>query len=299
MEDGSRSSEEAQQPAESQLQDNGKASGAKEKEALDLVKSPCKALAAKRKELGWTEEEVASRLKMTVRQIQAMESGDFDAFHGVTFARAFVRAYARLMGLDPTPLVAFFAKGDGAPPPKNIRNPVVPESLGQTFGDTQMTFRERSNVGCIIWILVALVVVVVIGVAWYMKYIPWHRPTPKASPVVEQKAPEQQPAPQQPVASSEPVAASAEPAKDTAVPEGKAPLKMTFTADSWIQIQKEDGKTTIAQFVAKAGETKQMDIEVPAVIVVGNTKGVSMEFRNAAVDLNAVAKGNTAKLTLK
>ena len=298
MEDVSRSSEAAQQPTDNQQQNNGKAPDAKE--TFDLVKSPCKALTARRQELGWTEEEVASRLKMTVRQIQAMESGDFKAFHGITFARGFVRAYARLMGLDPTPLVAFFAKGEGAAPSmKNIKSTVTPDALAQSFGESQMTFRKRSSVGKVIWTLVVLAVIVILGIAWYMKYIPWHRPTPKAPPVVEQKAPEQQPAQQQPVASSVPVAGSAEAGKDAAVAEGKAPLKMTFTGESWVQIQKEDGKTTIAQFMAKAGETKQMDVEVPAVIVIGNIKGVAMEFRNAAVDLNAVAKGNTAKLTLK
>ena len=75
---------------------------------------------------------------------------------------------------------------------------------------------------------------------------------------------------------------------------------LKFSDASWVQVQSEDGKKTFAQFTSKAGETKKIDVQVPAVIVIGNTKGVSMmEYRNAAVDLNAVSKGNTAKIPLK
>ena len=65
MENTDRTSEEQQssgkQPAE-----------AKKIQSADFVKSLCKALAAKRQELGWSEEQVAARLKMTVRQVRAM-----------------------------------------------------------------------------------------------------------------------------------------------------------------------------------------------------------------------------------
>ncbi len=203
------------------------------------------------------------------------------------------------MGMDPEPLVAFFSKGDGAAPSRaNIKNTVAADAVGQSFSESQMTFRERPNKTRIFLWAIVVAVVAVIGFAWHMKYIPWHRPTPKASPAAAQKAPEQK-APEQPAASSAPVASGSEAAKDAQTAEGKAPLKMTFTGESWVQIQREDSKKTIAQFMAKAGETKQMDVEVPSVIVIGNVKSVSMEFRNAAVDLDAVSKGNTAKMTLK
>ena len=139
-------------------------------QAVDFVKSPCKALAAKRKELGLSEEDVASKLKVTVRQIQAMEAGDYGAFHGVAIARGFVRSYAKMIGLDPEPLVAFFAKGDGAAPShKNVKSVAVTPGSTQSFDDNQMIFRRQSGGGKkVLWFIV-LLIIVLLGVAWYMK----------------------------------------------------------------------------------------------------------------------------------
>ncbi len=276
-------------------------------QAADFVKSPCKALAAKRQELGLSEEEVASKLKVTVRQIQAMEAGDFGAFHGVAIARGFVRAYAKMMGLDPEPLVAFFAKGDGAAPShKNVKSAAVAPGSTQSFEDNQMIFRRPSGGGKkILWFIV-LLIIVLLGVAWYMKLIPWQKPTPKA-PVVEKKVPAPEPVKEVPAASAvtasqEAPKADAKDAQAAGAPTDAtmAPLAIKFSGASWVQIQSEDGKKTIAQFTSKPGEVKKMDIQPPAIIVIGNTKGVaSMEYRNASVDVDAVSKGNTAKIPLK
>ncbi|MBB4012480.1 helix-turn-helix domain-containing protein [Niveibacterium umoris] len=49
--------------------------------------------------------EVASTLKLTARQIEAIESEQFEVLPGSAFARGFVRNYARYLGLDPAPLL--------------------------------------------------------------------------------------------------------------------------------------------------------------------------------------------------
>lgn len=300
MENTDRSSEEQQSSGKQTPE-------AKKIQSADFVKSSCKALAAKRQELGWSEEQVAARLKMTVRQIRAMEAGDYEAFHGVAIARGFVRSYARLMDLDPEPLVAFFAKGEGAAPShKHIKRASSMPMGSQSFDDNQMIFHRQSGGGKKILAFVVLALIVVLGVAWYMKLIPWHRPTPKApvaeKPAVQQPVEQAKENVQQPAAVQEAAKTDAKEAQASAAAQpsdsGMAPLVLKFSGASWIQIQSEDGKKTIAQFTSKAGETKKIDVPVPAVIVIGNTKGVTMEYRNAAVDLNAVSKGNTAKIPL-
>lgn len=284
---------------------DGQQSETKKIQSSDFVKSPCKALAAKRQELGWSEEQVAARLKMTVRQIRAMEAGDYEAFHGVAIARGFVRSYACLMDLDPEPLVAFFAKGEGAAPShKHIKDVASMSQVSQSFEDSQMIFHRRSGGGKKILAFVALALIVVLGLAWYMKLIPWHRPTPRATgvekPVVQQSVKQLKETTLQPVVQE--IAKTDVKEQASAVVQssdsGVAPLALKFSGASWVQIQSEDGKRTIAQFTSKAGETKKIDVPVPAVIVIGNIKGVEMEYRNVAVDLNAVSKGNTAKIPL-
>ena len=49
--------------------------------------------------------EVADRLKLSLRQLDAIERDDFDALPGATFVRGFVRNYARFLEVDPEPLM--------------------------------------------------------------------------------------------------------------------------------------------------------------------------------------------------
>jgi cytoskeleton protein RodZ len=68
--------------------------------------APGKILAAQREAMGWTVEQVADQLKLAVRQVVALEAGDSSALPGPAVVRGFVRAYAKIVRLDPAPLVA-------------------------------------------------------------------------------------------------------------------------------------------------------------------------------------------------
>jgi cytoskeleton protein RodZ len=68
-------------------------------------KSAGSILAAHREEAGMSLEEVAGQLKLAKRQIEALEQDRFDALPGNTFVRGFVRNYARLLHIDPQPLL--------------------------------------------------------------------------------------------------------------------------------------------------------------------------------------------------
>jgi cytoskeleton protein RodZ len=62
-------------------------------------------LAAAREARGLALADVAQQLKFAPRQLEALEQERFDALPGATFARGMVRSYARLLKLDPEPLV--------------------------------------------------------------------------------------------------------------------------------------------------------------------------------------------------
>jgi cytoskeleton protein RodZ len=70
---------------------------------------PGQVLAAQREAMGWSVEQVADQLKLAVRQVIALEAGDYAALPSPAVTRGFVRAYAKLMKLDPAPLVAQIA----------------------------------------------------------------------------------------------------------------------------------------------------------------------------------------------
>ena len=63
------------------------------------------ALRAGREAAGLSLNEVAERLKLSLRQLEAIERDDFGALPGATFVRGFVRNYARFLEIDPAPLM--------------------------------------------------------------------------------------------------------------------------------------------------------------------------------------------------
>jgi len=57
--------------------------------------------------------DVAAQLNLTAQALRNLEAGEFERLPGHTFARGYVRAYAKLMGLDPNRLVAEFDQYTG------------------------------------------------------------------------------------------------------------------------------------------------------------------------------------------
>ncbi|AYH42634.1 RodZ domain-containing protein [Azoarcus sp. DN11] len=57
---------------------------------------------------GETASDVAHSLKLTSRQIEAMEAGRLDLLPGAAFARGFLRNYARYLGVEPATVLAAF-----------------------------------------------------------------------------------------------------------------------------------------------------------------------------------------------
>ncbi len=65
---------------------------------------PGEQLRIAREGAGLTQEDIASKLKLSPRQISAIETGDWSALPERTFTRGFMRNYARLVSVDPDSL---------------------------------------------------------------------------------------------------------------------------------------------------------------------------------------------------
>ncbi|MCZ7597367.1 MAG: helix-turn-helix domain-containing protein [Gammaproteobacteria bacterium] len=68
--------------------------------SLSSKASPGMILAAARDELKWSIEDVAANLNLRVSVIEALERDDYGDLPGPTFVRGYIRAYARLLGID-------------------------------------------------------------------------------------------------------------------------------------------------------------------------------------------------------
>lgn len=63
-------------------------------------------LASARTERGWSIQQVSDQLKLSQSQILALESNQFQSLPTLVIVRGFVRAYAKLLKIDPSPLMA-------------------------------------------------------------------------------------------------------------------------------------------------------------------------------------------------
>jgi cytoskeleton protein RodZ len=75
--------------------------------------NPGETLRQVRESKNWSLPDVALRLNLTVTSLGYVEAGDFDKLPGHTFARGYIRAYAKLMDLDQAALVSQFDQYTG------------------------------------------------------------------------------------------------------------------------------------------------------------------------------------------
>jgi cytoskeleton protein RodZ len=125
---------------------------------IPSIGSPAE-LASVREQRGWSQADVAQRLKLRVRQLDALERGDWETLPGRAFVRGTLRAYARLLEVDIEPLlkiVGGFAQAEELRPSASLGTQ-MPRSGGFGFdGDT------RSN--RLPWALLGVVGVIALAV---------------------------------------------------------------------------------------------------------------------------------------
>lgn len=107
---------------------------AQEAVQLEPVISAGAQLTALREERGWTVEQVANQLNLASRQIQALEEDNYAALPGMVIVRGFIRSYAKVLRVDPAPILAAIKEDKAEPailPPE--RSP-----LSASFSETKL-----------------------------------------------------------------------------------------------------------------------------------------------------------------
>lgn len=155
----------------------------------EAISSPGALLRRAREARGESVHEVAFALKLSPRQVDALERDDFDALPGMAFVRGFMRNYARYVGLDATPLLDAVQRlaGQGSPDLSPIRNADGDLPAGGS--------RRRGSfpAGAVVLVLLAM-----LATGWYFD---WFRTenAPSSETLVE-PAPNFAPAPSEPAA---------------------------------------------------------------------------------------------------
>jgi cytoskeleton protein RodZ len=126
---------------------------------------PGRALAAQREAMGWTVEQVADQLKLAVRQVIALEAGDYASLPSPAVTRGFVRAYAKILKLDAAPLVAMIEM-DTPPAPTGVAPPVR-RAEPTAFSEVRFSPGGKRPSLPLGWIAGAAVVVIAAAAAWH------------------------------------------------------------------------------------------------------------------------------------
>ncbi len=282
---------------------------------------PGKTLAAQREAMGWTVEQVADQLKLAVRQVVALEAGDYASLPSPAVTRGFVRAYAKIVKLDPVPLVAQIDLGSTGPNTGSAPRRERPASFSEVRFPSHGK-RSALPLGMIGAAVVA--VLVVAGVAYKFGALPGMHHAPAAvatAPVVAAPlAPPGTAAEIQstsvplisvpPQASSNntvvsgvttPAAVAATPAAAlaTAPAPGSNALVVVVKEDSWLQVRKASGGKPLIARLVKGGSTETFDVTEPVTVVVGKPDAVTATLRGETVALPLTPGKTFSRVALK
>jgi cytoskeleton protein RodZ len=126
---------------------------------------PGKTLAAQREAMGWTVEQVADQLKLAVRQVVALEAGDYASLPGPAVVRGFVRAYAKIVKLDAAPLVAQITLD--SPAPNTNAGAHLRRDKPASFSEVRFPTHGKRAALPLVPIAAAVVVVAAVAAAWH------------------------------------------------------------------------------------------------------------------------------------
>lgn len=285
-----------------------------------------KTLAEARERLGLSVAEVARQLRLSPRQIEALEADDHAGLPGKTFLRGFLRNYAKLLQLDPEPLLALCH-----PEPSQTQSIAVPTSRIEFGGKRSlMPFGEHSGKP---WAKYAAIIgVAVLVLSWGMYELLQWQPSPQdvpaksagetsmvlslpqaeapiqTAPVTNETvetAPAPAPAtvpaaaPAAPAAAEAPVPlASQVPSAPLAADVGGQRLQFVFDGDAWVEVKDKSGKVIFYQLNSK-GSQQSVRGNPPFSLVIGNAAQVRLTYNDKPVDLAPHTKVDVARLTIE
>ena len=272
-------------------------------------------LAHARETLSLSVNDIAARLRLSPKQVMAIESENLEALPGPAFLRGFVRNYAKEVRLDPVPLIAALNRmlepAATVDLPAQERSPLIHAAERERFS---RAFVITAAVG-------ALLIFAAVG--WFSN----SRSRPDTSSVGSQSATAVVATLTSPVLTASAAAAATakaqeQPEASSSVTElniappprrtdgGEAPapvsstaieptaLHLSFREISWVEVKQEDGTVLMSQN-NPAGTEQVVRGKPPYRVVIGNASTVSLAYGGKTIDLKPLTSAdNVARLTV-
>jgi cytoskeleton protein RodZ len=292
------------------------------------------ALAAARNAKNLSVQAVSDSLRLSLKQISALESDDFSALPQPMATRGFIRNYARLLELDAEPLLDSYRQRvpDNTPTSLNVQTSIP---------HVQLVKKHRP------WFKYTAIFLALVLVVWYFQEeqsatiatdltsnseVVSPVALPPATLVDPVSPPAEEVGTASPVATSlpdtSPSAAPSElavakpkpspaavasndglqlrPSSDMSMPaEAKANavgnrawLTVSVTDKAWVQVKDKSGAVLFEKMLT-ANSSDKIEAQPPLFVWLGNAKATSLDYMGKPVDVASKTFNNTARLTLE
>ena len=264
-------------------------------------------LASAREARGLALADVAQQLKFAPRQLEALEQERFEALPGATFVRGMVRNYARLLKVDPDPLLERIASRTEAPDSNRLA----------ARYHQPVPFSDSARRSTFVYLGLSLGVLVLVGAVGFQ----WHQErttaaksaakSQKAQSVAKAPGPVPAPPPREVKRASAPVAPIAPqrvsddrseektiaPAAVPAPRAGPHRLVVRTEEEAWIEI-KDAADRMLVSSLNPPGSERVVRGRPPYTVVIGNASSVRVTYDDKPVDLAPHTRADVARLTI-
>jgi len=270
-------------------------------EALYQAVQPGETLRKAREQRGFAVDEVAAQLNLTVERVHQIEQEQWHLLPGLTFARGYLRLYARLLELDADALVEQF----------NLVTSSLPESEVLSDGLHSLPPR-RSLFSLRLLSLLVLVVLLVGGFLWWEGHAAKDKAPPTTAPMdwpleleggTDEPLEDELPLLPPPDAEHPPATATDNPAAieqpaasetthppaledNVPAPPREGVLRFNFAGDCWLQVKDGYGQVLFSG-ILNASDTLELSGTPPLELRLGNPRAVKLSYNGEPVPITA------------
>lgn len=294
-------------------------------------------LRATREEQNLTIQEIATRLRLSVKQIEALETDNFTVLPEPTIVRGFIRNYAKQLKIAAEPLLDAYSV--------MVPSSVPHEMIVKPSANMKMTSYKKPNTG--LYGLAAFAVLLGFGIwFFYQNYVQKPSPTKEitnisnidaeplpmpepALPMAEREAalqastelalpPAQEPVtpnvtpPDNAATGTNPTSASPQaevippaPPVEPPVTEpvvasaaGSGRLEFSATQETWVSVTDGNGQEIYSKTIF-AGSRETINAKLPVNVTVGNAGATSLSMNGKSYDLAPYSRNNVAHIKLE
>lgn len=244
----------------------------------------------RRREKGYSLEQIAKQLRISAFQAQALENLDFSQLPRPPYLQGFIRNYCRALDVDPSDYLAL-ANNVVSPPLPVLKND--PQDLAgfDEESDPAATHTRRMWFAAMFIVVFTSIILLVVEFGPEQKLNNADNVKSLLPAVI---------APLQ-TASNLPNAATVKPASVNVLQAVGANeqrlIRLTYRGDSWVEIRDAQGVVLTSQ-LNRRGSEQSLTGYPPLKMVIGAADNVAVEINGKALDLNAFTKENVARLSI-